>query len=133
MNGFTLLEIMVVVGIIGLLSAVVIGSLNTSRAKARDSQRLSDLKQIQFAIGIYLEEYGVFPTGGGKIGEGTANINTAIDDYLPSVPNDPLTPDSNYYYQYEPSLTCNGKDEVVIYANMEGGNNGNGTIVCTGR
>ena len=51
-KGFTLIEMLVVVAIIGLLSSVIIIGLGGSRAKARDAKRISDLRQIQSALEI---------------------------------------------------------------------------------
>ena len=45
-KGFTLIELLVVIAIIGILSSIVMSSLHTALSKARDSRRLSDLKQI---------------------------------------------------------------------------------------
>lgn len=63
-RGFTLIELLVVVAIIGLLSSVVLTSLNVARAKARDARRQSDLHSIQVALELYFNTYGYYPTGG---------------------------------------------------------------------
>ncbi|OGJ14765.1 hypothetical protein A2585_01010 [Candidatus Nomurabacteria bacterium RIFOXYD1_FULL_39_12] len=60
-KGFTLIELLVVVSIIGLLASVVMTSLNTARAKARDSRRFSDMRQIQIALELYYDKYGAYP------------------------------------------------------------------------
>jgi prepilin-type N-terminal cleavage/methylation domain len=61
-KGFTLIELLVVVAIIGLLSTLSIVALNVARAKARDAKRVSDVKQIQTALEVYLSEKGTYPT-----------------------------------------------------------------------
>jgi prepilin-type N-terminal cleavage/methylation domain-containing protein len=57
-KGFTLIELLVVISIIGLLSSVVLATLNTTRIKARDAQRIAALRQIQNAIELYADDHG---------------------------------------------------------------------------
>ena len=44
---FTLIELLIVVAIIGILAALIIVSVTTAAAKARDIKRQEDLKNIQ--------------------------------------------------------------------------------------
>jgi len=60
-KGFTLIELLVVIAIIGLLSSVVLVSMQGVRAKARDVRRLSDMKQILLALQLYYDKYGRYP------------------------------------------------------------------------
>jgi prepilin-type N-terminal cleavage/methylation domain-containing protein len=60
-KSFTLIELLVVIAIIGLLSSVVLVSLNGVRAKARDAKRVSDMKQIVMALDLYYDQYGSYP------------------------------------------------------------------------
>lgn len=57
-RGFTLIELLVVISIIGLLSSVVLASLSTARASARDSERIAAVKQIQNALELYAIDNG---------------------------------------------------------------------------
>ena len=60
-KGFTLIELLVVIAIIGLLSRIVLVSLNSARIKARDARRLSDMRQIQLALELYYDNNGSYP------------------------------------------------------------------------
>ncbi|MDQ1299878.1 MAG: ral secretion pathway protein [Patescibacteria group bacterium] len=63
-RGFTLIELLVVIAIIGILSSVVLASLNSARTKARDTVRKSDLKQLQTALELYYNSSGSYPSTG---------------------------------------------------------------------
>lgn len=60
-TGFTLIELLVVISIIGLLASVVMVSLNSARAKARDAKRLAEKNQMITALNLYYNDYGRWP------------------------------------------------------------------------
>ena len=55
-GGFTLLELLIVIAIIAILSIALVFMLNPAETlkKARDAQRISDLKSVKTALGIML-------------------------------------------------------------------------------
>ena len=55
-KGFTLIELIIVIGILAILATVVVLVLNPAQllAQARDSQRMSDLSSVKNAIALYL-------------------------------------------------------------------------------
>jgi prepilin-type N-terminal cleavage/methylation domain-containing protein len=61
-RGFTLIELLVVIAIIGLLSSVVLSSVNTARAKARDARRIADINDIKKSMERYIIENGTPPS-----------------------------------------------------------------------
>ncbi|MFH1780388.1 MAG: type II secretion system protein [Candidatus Nealsonbacteria bacterium] len=61
-KGFTLIELLVVIAIIGILSSVVLVSMQGARAKARDARRLQDMKQIVTALQLYFNKYERYPS-----------------------------------------------------------------------
>jgi prepilin-type N-terminal cleavage/methylation domain-containing protein len=85
-RGFTLVEILIVIAIIGLLSAVVFASLSEARAKSRDNARVSDLKQIELALALYREANGDYPDTGNL---GNTDGTGLIPAFLPRLPVDP--------------------------------------------
>lgn len=61
-SGFTLLEILVVMVIIGILTVIGLGNYMSSQLKARDSQRKQNLRQVANAVELYYNDRGRFPT-----------------------------------------------------------------------
>ena len=106
-TGFTLIELLVVISIIGLLSSVVLTSLNTARLKAKDGRRLSDMKQIRMALELYRDANDRYPSptsGDGDWEEsyedGGQFIETlANNGYLPNPIVDPIN-NTSYRYSY---------------------------------
>src|SRR4030043_1445991 len=68
-KGFTLVELLIVMAILGVLMVVTLANFRTSQAKSRDAQRKSDLHQLTIAFEVYSVDHGSFPpsTSGGKI------------------------------------------------------------------
>lgn len=71
--GFTLIELLVVITIIGLLSSVVLASLNTARQKARIARAQSDLKQLQLAFEMFLDDRNEYPPFGSDLCSACSN------------------------------------------------------------
>lgn len=118
LSGFTLMEILVVVAIIGILAVLAFVYFGGATAKARDTKRISDLNQI----GRFLSFGCLMPDGGA----GEYDLNDLIEEYkikypqyansIPSNIRDPKTgtgSSSNYKYIVNEDKNC------VLYANLE--------------
>lgn len=62
-TGFTLIEILVVIAIIGILASTVLTSLNTAREKAKTAKAKAELKSLRTAIGLLEDDTGKWPNG----------------------------------------------------------------------
>ncbi|MBI5134278.1 MAG: prepilin-type N-terminal cleavage/methylation domain-containing protein [Candidatus Taylorbacteria bacterium] len=104
-RGFTLVELLIVLAIIGIFTSVVIGATNASRGKARDTKRISDMKEIELGLALYFDVNKVYP----------ASLNTLVTEkYLPSLPGDPL----GTAYEY---LPANSNKNYCIGVKLEAG------------
>lgn len=110
LTGFTLLEILLVVGIIAILAAIVIIAINPGRqfAQVANAERRSDIKQIYNAMQQYYIDHGDYPasttpdilteicdTGIGEFGSHSVDCTNLIDlsalvpKYITAIPVDP--------------------------------------------
>ena len=99
-RSFTLIELLVVIAIIGSLSAILLPNFMGARERARDSQRKSDLKQIQKAFELYRMDQSPpsFPDALVTAGDCFSSVtNCSGNIYMSKFPSDPL-PDRQYYY-----------------------------------
>lgn len=127
--GFTLIELLVVIAIIGLLSSVVLTSVNKIKMSVRDARRIADFKQIQIALELFYSSQGRYPQSPGSatwsghwanlsecLERGT-NCGFTTSNYVPAmtkVPQDPsrtttnpYATDATYYTGYPTG--CNGQ------------------------
>lgn len=132
--GFTLIEILMVVAILGVLASIVMVSLSGSSAGSRDAKRIGDLKGLQSAINLFVQETGAPPGSAGS----WAQLNNSCAAWQPSpysqlrpsyyavLPEDPKTTDvtsltqcasaSGIWYWYGRGRTQSGSSLVVTDA-----------------
>ena len=117
-RGFTLIELLVVLAIIGLLSSIVLASLNTARAKARDAVRKSQVGEFEKALELYFLVNGHYPCGrmsclppravSPLTSDQMSNSGQALvsGGFISSIPSDPIYPPGT------PNVvtSCNTKD-----------------------
>ncbi|MCX6782337.1 MAG: prepilin-type N-terminal cleavage/methylation domain-containing protein [Candidatus Magasanikbacteria bacterium] len=123
-KGFTLIELLVVIAIIGLLSTLAVVALGSARQKARDSKRLSDLKQTQTALELFFTDNNTYPVQTVTLGDvaaakclgssGFAATCASGTIYMGLVPSEPQPGTAGYSYigastSYAISATLEGK------------------------
>jgi len=89
-KAFTLVEILVVVTIIGLLTATATVTYTVFLKQSRDAKRKTDLEQIRATLEMYRSNNDTYPA--------TLSVLTAPVIYIQSLPADPKNPTYTYYY-----------------------------------
>jgi prepilin-type N-terminal cleavage/methylation domain-containing protein len=129
-RGFSLVELLVVIAVITLLSAVVLSALSAARVRARDSARLANAHQLTLALEQYETSVGTYRvknagyqnTGGGFVAKsGVTDYVNSITGTLSSLGHfssqnliDPLYGDNNYYLGQ-----CTSTNAYNIYLKVE--------------
>jgi prepilin-type N-terminal cleavage/methylation domain-containing protein len=76
-KGFTVLELLIVIAIIGILASVIIPSVNSARGKATKSRATGEMKSMATALELYKSDHsGDYPP------DASRNIPPGIEPYL---------------------------------------------------
>jgi len=100
-RGFTLVELLVVMAIIGILASVILASFTSTQAKARDTRRIEDIDSLHKALALYLISAGHYPVQTSTTTlTGSDAIMTALitEGDISATPKDPNTPVTDYSY-----------------------------------
>ena len=140
-KGFTIVELIVVMGIIGLLAAAAVVSYSSQQASARDTRRFEDVRKISDSLEFYYEDNGKYAsakTHAKDTSIGTSNT-VATDwatnsdlrgivsaGYIDSLPIDPIN-SADYYYQFVLENNLQGYLIEAVRLEKKPGNANGGT------
>lgn len=114
-KGFTLLEILTVIVIIGLIAVASIVILSNSRAKSRDAKRMTDMKNLATAVDLYQYSHDLPPA---RTGTWAALGTGSLAPYLPS--GSPFDPTTNLYiYCVNGGATPISPEKYLVAAQLE--------------
>ncbi|MEO8401440.1 MAG: type II secretion system major pseudopilin GspG [Gammaproteobacteria bacterium] len=126
MSGFTLIEVMVVVVILGILAAIIVPKIMSRPEQARIVKVKQDLLAIQSALDLYKLDNGMYPSTDQGLDALVKKPTTSpipqnwkSDGYLQQLPNDPW----GQPYQY-----INDNEKLKIFSYGAKGKDGNSEI-----
>ncbi len=139
-RGFTLIEILVAVGIMGSIATIVYANFAQARQAARDDVRKTDIKELELAIEMYRAQYGRYPApcagvngwgGGNPIWSGSETgygshiqscpgnyIIGLVPEFMDALPSEPGSDSTNTGYVYTVNST-GSEFKVLSHHNVE--------------
>lgn len=112
--GFTLIEVLVVIAIIGILIGLSTVAFQAARKAGRDTKRRTDLNEIRSNLEVYRTDCGTYPSSLNFEGSLTGVQTTCSGNiYMSKVPQDP-TPNSQGYYYLQ-----SGSNSYQLCAHLE--------------
>jgi len=123
-NGFTLVELMVVIVIIGVLAAIAIPAMSKQTDKAKVKRAMAELKTMKTAIDAYKAEKGLYPT--------TSQINSVLMENGLNFGSASFKDPWANPYVYSTTNAAPTAYKLVSYGPDGGLSSGNDNIMTTG-
>lgn len=119
-EGFTIVELLIVIVVIGILAALVLTTFQGVQARARDTERKTDVNALHTHLEVYYNDNGVYPTSAQVT---TANL-PGLDAEALNDPNGNALNANGGTYTYTPAPnncdnTNNNCTSYTLTANME--------------
>lgn len=103
-KGFTLLELLIVVAIMGMMASMALAAFVSTRLGARDARRIIDLNSISKAFELYYTDNSRYPSGMYRTSDGDwSGLGAALNAYIRPFPMEYDT--SDFFFYYGPNYT----------------------------
>ncbi len=128
-NGFTMIELLMVMTILGALAGILLINYPSATKRARDTQRKSDLKQYQTALEIFANKNnGLYPARTTEWAQVATTLCSDLGYAASECPKDPKddqnicgggTNKCRYYYRSDGTDGSSDATKYVFYAALE--------------
>jgi len=95
-RGFSLIELLIVVAIIGLITAIAIPNLLNAIQRSRQTRSINDMRTISNGLGIYQQDFAKFP-----VAASLADVTDISDELIPFIGNVPVLDGWTKTFQYK--------------------------------
>src|SRR3990172_371808 len=119
-SGFTLIEVLIVVAIIGLLASIVLVGLGAFRGRGRDARRIADIRETQNALELFYTKNNSYPNANSWSALETALTGANIG--VSKISQDPLGASRSYGYGPGP-VVGPGPQSYALRAQLEDATN----------
>lgn len=120
-TGFTIVELLIVIVVVGILAAITVVAYNTVQSRARDNVRKADIANLAKGIEQYYAVNGHYPMSSGWCTQYSgasyiAAFTAELEPYMKNIPLDPTYKQTHQDYFYR-----NFNDQsYYLYAELEG-------------
>jgi len=109
-EGFTLIEMMIVVAIIAILVAILVPNFMRARAQAQTAACEANLKEIATILELYQTDHQQYPAGNNTP---VTIADTDLAAYLKQNPVDPVNPSGTYEFTVTNGSTGNASYTII--------------------